>query len=278
VFGGWGSELNGQPPEHFTTARKVKGGFKLYGAKLFSTNAGVARFATIFAYPEHVKDPVEDVLVFLAETAQPGLTIEPTWWANATGMRCTVSHKVVLDGFFVRDRDLLGEPGDYWRKMTQIRYLPQFAANFQGVGEHVLDYGINYLRERRRTGSEWNQRCIAEAKIALEVADLLLRGTAKSMRNSTGSTASQAAMLRAFSEQAVGDAIAKVQATCGASIYMTPHPLERVMRDWQFYSRHESLNLILTGLGRGMLSEHVDATAPESVGVSFHGEGHAPAT
>jgi alkylation response protein AidB-like acyl-CoA dehydrogenase len=273
VFGGWGSELSGKPPEQFTVAKRVPGGYKLYGSKLFSTNAGAARYANVFAYPEDVKDPIGEVMVFLVDTDQPELRIDGSWWANATGMRATVSHKVDLDGLFVRDSDMLGEPGDYWGKMVQIRYLPQFAANFQGVGEHVLDYGIEYLRARKRTGSEWTQRAVAEAKIALVTADLLLKETAELMRaGDLAATARAGVMLRAYSEQAVGKVIANVQDACGASIYMTPHPLERVLRDWQFYSRHESLNLILTGLGKGVLDGLDKDASPSAVGVDFHGE------
>jgi alkylation response protein AidB-like acyl-CoA dehydrogenase len=273
VFGGWGSELSGKPPEQFTVAKRVPGGYKLYGTKLFSTNAGAAKYANIFAYPEDVKDPIGEVMVFLVDTDQSGLSIDGSWWANATGMRATVSHKVVLDGLFVRDADMLGEPGDYWGKLVQIRYLPQFAANFQGVGEHVFDYGVEYLKVRKRTGGEWTQRAIAESKIALVTADLLLRETAERMRTGDLARAARSGvMLRAYSEQAVNKVVANVQDTCGASIYMAPHPLERVLRDWQFYSRHESLNLILNGLGRGILEGLESDTSPSAVGVDFHGE------
>lgn len=41
-----------------------------------------------------------------------------------------------------------------------------------------------------------------------------------------------------------------VQACCGSSIYLKPSPLERVLRDWQFYCRHENLDLILTAISR----------------------------
>ena len=47
---------------------------------------------------------------------------------------------------------------------------------------------------------------------------------------------------------------------------MQPHPLERILRDWHFYSKHEDLNLILTRIGERIVTGQT-TFSPKSVGI-----------
>lgn len=255
IFGGWGSEQDGRPPaggsRAFTLARKVKGGYEITGEKFYSTNAGAAKYAVVFAFPEGVPNPFNQLLLCLVDCESPGVTIHPAWWEQATGMRATVSHEVQFDRVFVSDEAMIGPPGAYWTQQVQARYLPQFSANFQGVGAHVFNYGMAYVRDRRRVQDPFVQHYLAEARIALVTAELLLGQTADRYRGRRYPEAFHySRMLRAYSEMAMRRVIDLVQACCGSSIYLKPSPLERVLRDWQFYCRHENLDLILTAIGK----------------------------
>lgn len=182
IFGGWGSEQDGRPPaggsRTLTMARKVKGGYEITGKKFYSTNAGAAKYAVVFAFPEGVPNPFNQLLLCLVDCDSPGVTIHPAWWERATGMRATVSHEVQFDRVFVSDEAIIGPPGAYWTQQVQARYLPQFSANFQGVGTHVFNYGMAYVRDRRRVHDPFVQHYLAEARIALVTAELLFGQTA----------------------------------------------------------------------------------------------------
>lgn len=266
VFGGWGSEQDGRPPEpgaRRTIARKVKGGYELTGKKYYSTNAGGAKYAIVFGYLEDAPDPVSGLLLCAVDCESRGVTVNKAWWDQATGMRATVSHEVDLDRVFVSDDAIIGPPGAYWTQKMQARYLPQFSANFQGVGAHVFSYGVTYLRERNRTKNEFIQRYLGEARICLETAELLLGETAERYKERRYPEAFHySSMLRAYSELSIRRVVDLVQSACGASVYMRPNPMERILRDWQFYCRHENSDLILTAVGKtelGVASEGAEA-------------------
>ena len=255
IFGGWGSEQSGQPPSgerpKFTVAHRVSGGWQLSGRKFYSTNAGAAKFAIVFAFPDNVPDPMSQLLLCMVDCESPGVKVKPRWWDQATGMRATVSHEVDFDQAFVPDDAIIGPPGCYWSSQVQARYLPQFSSNFQGVGAHLFDYAVKYLRERRRTSDPFIQHHLAEAQVTLVTAELLLAETAELYQTRRYPQAfNYSRMLRAYSQSAVQRVIDLVQACCGSSIYMEPGPISRIMRDWQFYCRHENLDLILTAVGR----------------------------
>ncbi len=255
IFGGWGSEQNGQPPagerSAFTVAHRVSGGWELSGRKFYSTNAGAAKFAIVFAFPDNVANPMSQLLLCAVDCESRGVKVQPRWWDQATGMRATVSHEVDFERVFVADDAVIGSPGSYWTSQVQARYLPQFSSNFQGVGAHLFEYAVKYLRDRRRTADAFIQHHLAEAKVTLVTAELLLAETAELYRTRRYPQAfDYSRMLRAYSQTAVQRVVDLVQASCGSSIYMEPSPISRIMRDWQFYCRHENLDLILTAVGR----------------------------
>ena len=272
VFGGWGSEQDGRPPAGgraaFTVAKKVPGGYQITGKKYYSTNAGTAKYAVVFAYPDDVPDPLSHLLLCLVDCEKQGVRVNPSWWDSATGMRATVSHEVDFEGVFVSDDDILGPPGAYWRQQVQARYLPQFSSNFQGAGLHMLNAGMDYLRERNRQQSEVVQRYMGEAHVLLTAAESLLGSVAGLYRERRYPEAFDASrILRAFSQMAVDRVFTLVQNSCGSSFCLRPHPTERLLRDWQFYSRHENLDLILGATGKSQFGLGGEGS-PEAFGFS----------
>ncbi|HVA80630.1 MAG TPA: acyl-CoA dehydrogenase family protein [Candidatus Binataceae bacterium] len=276
IFGGWGSEQNGQPPAGprpaSTVAHRVGGGWELTGRKFYSTNAGAAKFAIVFAFPDNVANPTSQLLLCMVDCESPGVSVQPRWWDQATGMRATVSHEVDFDRVFVADDAVIGPPGSYWSSQVQARYLPQFSSNFQGVGAHLFEYAVNYLRERRRTSDPFIQHHMAEAKVMLVTAELLLAETAELYRARRYPQAfDYSRMLRAYSQTAVQRVVELVQACCGSSIYMEPGPVSRMMRDWQFYCHHENLDLILTATGKTIFGLGGEGS-PEAFGFGRSGD------
>lgn len=255
VLGGWGSEQNGAPsggaPANFTLAHRVEGGYEITGTKFYSTNAGATKYGLVFAFPDDVENPFANMLLCMVDCDAPNVKVHEKWWDQATGMRATVSHEVEFDHVFVPDDCLIGEPGAYWGQEVQARYLPQFSSNFQGVGTHFFEYGKQYLADRKRLGGSLTQARLGEAKLYLTSAELLLGETAEQYRARNYPQAFHySRQLRAYSELAMRRVLELVQECCGASFYMHPHPIERMLRDWEFYSRHENVDLILETIGK----------------------------
>lgn len=243
-------------------AHRVDGGYELTGRKFYSTNAGAAKYGLVFAYPDDVDNPLDHLMLLAVDCEGPGVHVHEAWWDAATGMRSTGSHEVEFDRAFVDDESVIGPPGAYWTRQVQARYLPQFSSNFQGVGAHMFDHAMRYITERRRTKSDFTQRYMAEARIQLTAAELMLGRAADLYRERRMTEAYDASrMVRAFSEFAVRRVIELVQASCGSSFYMGQGEMERVLRDWQFYSRHENVDLILRALGRSEFGLGGEGTA-----------------
>ena len=160
--------------------------------------------------------PMSQLLLCAVDCEGTGVKVQPRWRDQATGMRATVSHQVDFDRVFVADDAVIGPPGSYWTSQVQARYLPQFSSNFQGVGAHLFDYAVNYLRERRRTSDPYIQHHLAEAKVMLVTAELLLGETAQLYRTRRYPEAfDHSRMLRAYSQMAVQRVIDLIQAACG---------------------------------------------------------------
>ncbi|MBF6569704.1 MAG: acyl-CoA/acyl-ACP dehydrogenase [Candidatus Binataceae bacterium] len=248
ILGAWGAEGHSKTS---TVAQRVSGGYQITGTKMFATNAGAARYAAVVAFPEGSRDPNADMMFCMVDCQAPGVTVKPQWWESATGMRATWSHEVRLDRVFVADEAILGPPGGYLGLQIQARVLPQFSANFQGVGAHVFEFGLDYLRTRERTGDAFIQHHIAEAQTLLVSAEMMLGRTAELYAARDYPEAFHySRMVRAYSEMSINRVVQLVQNCCGSSVYLEPSPLARILRDWHFYSRHENLDLILSQIGK----------------------------
>ncbi len=272
VFGFWGSEQSGAPTGSgtppFTVARRVEGGWRLNGRKFYSTNARGARYGIVFAVPEGARNPMAELLLFVVDCRSEGVSVARDWWNRATGMRATTSDEVVLDEVFVADHGVIGGPGAYWSHNVQARYLPQFSANFQGVGRHFVDHAGRYLVGRGRAGEAETRRRIGEANVQLAAADALLRKVAEFYEaRDLPAAYHYSRMLRSFSQLAVERVIRLTLDACGASVHFDSHPFSRMLRDWESYSRHERLDLLLETLGGEDLSGNV-AEGPAAFG--FH--------
>lgn len=79
-----------------TIARRVEGGWRISGRKLYSTGSTVLSWFSVWARSD---DDTPLVGGWLVPAAAPGIRIEETW--DHHGLRASVSHDVVLDNVFV---------------------------------------------------------------------------------------------------------------------------------------------------------------------------------
>ncbi len=89
-----------------TEARKVHGGYQLYGRKMFVSMFEASDYCYLYAHPEGHPNRMQ-AIALLVPTNQPGIRVTDIW--DTHGMRATRSNQVDYDGAFVPDDLVLYE-------------------------------------------------------------------------------------------------------------------------------------------------------------------------
>jgi alkylation response protein AidB-like acyl-CoA dehydrogenase len=246
VLGAW---VSGHAPEGATAglvACPSEGGFRVRGALSYATNAGIARYALTLATLEGTGERVGLVI----DLAQEGVRIDPSFWARATAMRATVSHRVCFEDVAVplEARLTLGSPADLAR--LPLLAHPQLAANFLGTATGVLR-----LCAPARDADPLHLAAVAGARVRIEATEAMLAATAA--RYALGDldrALAAGTWLYAFAEASTAHVIEAMVCSVGSSSMMRPSPLERMVRDFQFYRRNVKLEPHLARLARRELA------------------------
>jgi alkylation response protein AidB-like acyl-CoA dehydrogenase len=98
-----------------TRATRVEGGWRISGAKLWTSNAHRAQYIILLARSEPAGENRHAGLTqFLVDAAAPGLRANPI--TDLSGSRDF--NEVALEDVFVPDDYVLGKPGDGWKLVT----------------------------------------------------------------------------------------------------------------------------------------------------------------
>jgi alkylation response protein AidB-like acyl-CoA dehydrogenase len=141
-----GSPTRGGLPA--TVARRVAGGWRVSGRKIYSTGApGLTWFET-FARTDELKPRVGN---FMIRAGSPGLRIEETW--DHLGLRASGSHDMLLEDVFVPDEQVgaLTTPGEGppVREDAQAAWnAALLGALYNGVAIAGRDWVAEFLRNR----------------------------------------------------------------------------------------------------------------------------------
>ena len=242
VLGAW---VSGHAPAGTTAgliARPADGGFRVRGALSYATNAGFARHALTLATLEGTGERVGLVI----DLAQDGVQIDPSFWAGAPAMRATVSHRVCFDDVAVplEARLALGSRAELAR--LPLVSHPQFAANFLGTATGVLR-----LCAPTRDADPLHLAAVAGARVRIEATEAMLAATAA--RYALGDldrALAAGAWLYDLAEASTAHVIEAMVCSVGSSSMMRPGPLERMIRDFQFYRRNVKLEPHLARLAQ----------------------------
>lgn len=95
--------------------------------------------------------------------------------------------------------------------------------------------------------------------MALDLLDAHLLATAQSWTSGDlAAAALRSNICRAAGEEQAMKAVALAVRVCGATALLEQYPLGRILRDLQTYVRHESIDRILTAIGKGCLGIEYD--------------------
>ncbi len=143
-FGLTEPDSGSDPSSMKTTAKKVDGGYRLNGAKMWITNAPFADLAIVWAKTE------DGIRGFIVERSFEGLSTPEI--KHKFSLRSSITGEIVMDNVFVPDENLL--PGsDCGLKaplscLTQARYGIAWGA--MGAAEACFDIARDYVLERHQ--------------------------------------------------------------------------------------------------------------------------------
>lgn len=262
----WGSEPIRQDSQDLykrlsgqTIATKVPGGWRLNGVKAFATSAGGASHVIITAAVDDPSlSPLEQQLWFMVDANTPGIGIDRSWW-HSLGMRATVSHRVELKDVFAAEDARLFSTKEYLDRLWQARFIPHFSASFLGAATAAYDFAVAYIQQRGKTGDAIVQHQVAQMKVALDLLDSHLVATAQAWTSGDHAAAGlKSNICRAMGEMQAMEVVHLAVRMCGATALLENFPLGRILRDLQTYVRHESIDRILTTIGRACLGLDYD--------------------
>ncbi len=220
-----------------TTARRVPGGFRLAGHKIYATGIPILTWAVVWARTDDA-DPLVGPILVRADA--PGIRIAETW--NHLGMRATGSHDVVFEDVFV-PADQAGplKPPAAWAGPDALHLSWNallIGALYDGIARAARDWLVGFLQARRPANLGAALATVPRIQQALGEIDGLLAANARLIRSAArdadegqAPTANESALLKST---VTGNAIAAVEAAirlAGNPGLSRDNALERHYRD-----------------------------------------------
>lgn len=163
-----------------TFARKVDGGYRVSGRKIWTSSAQVADkilLLTRTTPKEDCRKATEGMTIFYADLDRSKIEVQSI---AKCGRSAVDSNTVFIDDVFIPDEDRIGEEGRGFYyildSLNPERVL--VASEFVGMGQTALDRAVNYANEREVFGrligqNQSVQHPLAESWIELESAWLM---------------------------------------------------------------------------------------------------------
>jgi alkylation response protein AidB-like acyl-CoA dehydrogenase len=255
-----------------TLARKVDGGYRIDGRKIFASSSGAADFYGVLCTLDKPGATAHDALYLAVPCDAAGLSVCGDW--DPIGMRGTVSRNLLLQDVFVPERARLLPEGLYHQATQRFPYMfATLSPPYMGLAQAAYDFTVQYLRAElpgmspvKRRMYPTKQNAVAEMRIKLEQTRALFLQSVREAGIDPGEDTRQRLYAAQFTVMENANAIcALALRTCGGQAMLKSLPLERLYRD----SRCGSLmlpwtaELCLDRLGRDCL--YAGAESDESI-------------
>ncbi|MBV9585402.1 MAG: acyl-CoA/acyl-ACP dehydrogenase [Alphaproteobacteria bacterium] len=222
-----------------TRARRVNGGYRVTGRKMFASMLEAADFVLVMAYPDDASSATAAMIVMLPRDAE-GRRVEADW--DVLGMRATRSDSLVLEDCWVPDDAVVYRSDDL--RPFRHAYLNWFWGSYTpvylGVAQAAFDELRRVVHARQPEGYAQPlayhpdvRRHIAEISADLEAARLVMYRSAWLSDTQGPTPETTAALYRA--KYMVGEAVSRITRTAltlgGAHGIFKTSRLEQLFRD-----------------------------------------------
>ncbi len=249
-----------------TTARKVEGGWRINGKKIFASLSGAANYYGVLCTEDKGDQhpDAHDTLYISVPATAEGFSISGDW--NPLGMRGTVSRNLTFKEVFVGDDEQLMPRGIYFKgAQTWPAMFFTLSPTYLGIANAAYDFTVKYLRGEvageppvKRRQYPTKQIAVAQMRIQLEsMRSLFTRAIAEAKPNPSKDEKLRLYAAHYSVMEGANDIARLALRTCGGQSMMKHLPLERLYRD----SRCGALmlpwtaELILDRMGRETLYE-----------------------
>jgi alkylation response protein AidB-like acyl-CoA dehydrogenase len=225
-----------------TQARRVPGGYRLDGYKIFCTNSLVA---THYALTVRYEDPSAgpQLMIVRVPREAEGLQLHDNW--DVVGMRSTQSIDLQVDDVFVSDDWVLHrQPVDHFNEVTARTILgwgqSSFGPVYTGIAASAMDWAKEMALQRGRHEDPLVQSLFAEMEILLETSRAVMYRHACEVTE--GAIYEQLSLQEIVARAGVAktvpvnNAVAimqKIVDAVGGPTFMRKYPFERMWRDVQ---------------------------------------------
>ncbi|MBI3993187.1 MAG: acyl-CoA dehydrogenase family protein [Candidatus Lambdaproteobacteria bacterium] len=134
-----------------TRARRVDGGYRISGAKIWCTNSSVADFWLVAAKTGE-EDTPGAINLFIVERGARGFEVGRK--EDKLGARGVPSCALFLDDVFVPEENRLGPEGQGFKIVMEAfnKSRPIIAARGVGLAQGAMELAIDFVRQRRAFG------------------------------------------------------------------------------------------------------------------------------
>jgi len=221
-----------------TLARKVDGGYRINGRKIFASLSGAADYYGVLCTLDGPGATLRDTLYLAVPGDAPGLSVCGDW--DPLGMRGTVSRNLLLQDVFVPDSARLLPEGAYHQ--ATLRYPHMFSTlspTYMGIAQAAYDFTVQYLRGElpgmspvKRRMYPTKQAAVAEMRIKLEQTRALFLQSVREAGVDPDADTRQRLYAAHFTVMENSNAICTLALrTCGGQAMLKSLPLERLYRD-----------------------------------------------
>lgn len=232
-----------------TTARKVDGGWRINGRKIFASLSGAANYYGILC-TEQKEEPspgatggdrhldVRDTLYLAVPATNEGVVVSGDW--NPLGMRGTVSRNLTFTDVFVSDDEQLMPRGVYFKgAQTWPAMFFTLAPTYLGLANAAYDFTVSYLRGEvpgeppvKRRMYPTKQIAVAQMRIQLEnLKSIFVRAIQEARPHPSHDQRMRLYAAQYTVMEGANDIARLAIRTCGGQSMMKHLPLERMYRD-----------------------------------------------
>jgi len=222
----------------------------LRGSKIYASGVGLLDLPLITA-----RDASGEVVMTTPAAARFAPHDLSGW--RMRGMRATATGTLHLDGVPVEEDEILGAPGDYYRRPGFRGGAWRFAAVQLGALEDIARLALEGLGRRGRADDPHQKARAGQIEMAVETARLVSRAAADAVETNDGDPAraeAYAGMARLVVERSALEVIALTERGLGLMAFAEAERLERVVRDLTTYLRQPFPDAVLEGVGEWALT------------------------